>query len=137
MKKFIINTDGAARGNPGPAGIGVVIKDGTGAIVSEIFEYIGETTNNQAEYRALIAALKEAIRLGAEAVGIFADSELMVSQVKGVYKVKNEGLKPLFDETKELLRKFKFCNIEYIPREKNHEADKLANRAIDEHFKVP
>lgn len=136
VKKLIINTDGAARGNPGPAGIGAVIKDETGAIVSEIFEYIGETTNNQAEYKALIAALKKAVSLHAEVVGIFADSELMVSQVKGVYKVKNEGLRPLFDEVKELLRKIKICRIEYIPREKNKEADKLANKAIDEHFKV-
>lgn len=131
MKKIFINSDGAARGNPGPAGIGVVLKDETGKVVAEIFEYIGETTNNQAEYLALLAGLKKAIELGAESVGIFADSELMVSQIKGVYKVKNEGLKPLFNEAKELLKKFKTCNICHIPREKNKEADKLANKAID------
>jgi len=133
MKKLIINTDGAARGNPGPAGIGVVIKDEKGAVVREIAEYIGETTNNQAEYRALIMALEAAVELKADSVGIFADSELMVSQIKGIYKVKNEGLKPLFDQARELLQKFKVCNIEYLPREKNKEADKLANIAIDKH----
>lgn len=135
MKKLIINTDGAARGNPGPAGIGVVIKDEKGAIVSEVFEYIGETTNNQAEYKALIAALKEAVNLKADIIGVFADSELMVSQVKGIYKVKNEGIKPLFEEVKGLLQKFKTCNIEHVRREKNKEADELANLAIDSHFK--
>lgn len=134
MKRLIINTDGAARGNPGPAGIGVVIKNEKGEVVREIYEYIGETTNNQAEYRALLAAIKAAVELKAEVVGLFADSELMVSQVKGLYKVKNEGLKPLFDEARLLLRNFKVCNIEYLPREKNREADKLANKAIDEHF---
>lgn len=136
MKKLIANTDGAARGNPGPAGIGIVIKDEKGAVVREIFKYVGETTNNQAEYLALLEALEAASKLGAESVGVFADSELMVSQVKGLYKVKNAGLKPLFEQVKELLRKFRVCNIEYVPREKNREADKLANKAIDGHFKV-
>ncbi|OGQ49330.1 MAG: hypothetical protein A3I09_05000 [Deltaproteobacteria bacterium RIFCSPLOWO2_02_FULL_47_10] len=131
MKKLIINTDGAARGNPGHAGIGVVIKDAKGVIVREIFEYIGETTNNQAEYKALLKALVAAGELGAEQIEIFADSELMVNQLKGLYKVKNEGLRPLFNNAKELLRKFKVCNIEYVPREKNKEADELANKAID------
>lgn len=135
MKRLIINSDGAARGNPGPAGIGIVIKDAGGVVVREIFEYLGEATNNQAEYKALIAGLAAAAEIGAESVGVFADSELIVNQVKGLYKVKNEGLKPLFDEAKELVRKFKVCNIEYIPREKNKEADKLANIAIDSHFK--
>ena len=131
MKKLIINTDGAARGNPGHAGIGVVIKDAKGVIVREIFEYIGETTNNQAEYKALLKALVAAGELGAEQIEIFADSELMVNQLKGLYKVKNEGLRPLFNNAKELLRKFKVCNIGYVPREKNKEADELANKAID------
>jgi len=131
VKKLIINTDGAARGNPGHAGIGVVIKDAKGVIVREIFEYIGETTNNQAEYKALLKALVAAGELGAEQIEIFADSELMVNQLKGLYKVKNEGLRPLFNNAKELLRKFKVCNIEYVPREKNKEADELANKAID------
>jgi len=132
VKKLIINSDGAARGNPGPAGIGVTIKDEKGAIVREIAEYLGETTNNQAEYRALIAGLKAAVEMGAEEIRAFADSELIVKQIKGLYKVKNEGLRPLFEEVKGLLRKFKSCNITYVPREMNKEADKLANKAIDE-----
>ncbi|MBI2975285.1 MAG: ribonuclease HI family protein [Deltaproteobacteria bacterium] len=136
MKRLIINTDGAARGNPGPASLGVVIKNADGHVVRELSAYLGEMTNNQAEYKALIAALETAAEIGAESIAIFADSELMVKQVKGLYKVKNEGLKPLFDEVKGLLRKFKNCNIEYVPREKNKEADKLANLAIDKHFKV-
>lgn len=135
MKKFIINSDGAARGNPGPSGIGVVIKDENGVIVREISEYIGETTNNQAEYKALLAALHGALSLGAEAIEIFADSELMVNQIKGVYKVKNEGIKPLFNEARGLLQKIKAYGIKHVPREKNKEADRLANEAIDGHFK--
>jgi ribonuclease HI len=135
VKRLIINSDGAARGNPGPAGIGVVIKDASGTVVREIFEYLGETTNNQAEYRALIAGLSAAVELRADSVGVFADSELMVSQMKGLYKVKNEGLKPLFDKANGLVKRFKACNIEYIPRERNKEADRLANIAIDSHFK--
>lgn len=134
MKKLIINTDGAAKGNPGPASIGVFIRDDKGAVVQEIAKYIGEKTNNQAEYMALIEALKAAAEIGADVIEIFADSELMVSQVKGIYKVKNEGLRPLFEEVKSLLRKFSQCNIKHVPRERNREADKLANQAIDDHF---
>lgn len=134
MKKLIIHTDGAARGNPGPAGIGVIMKCPDGKVVGEHYEYLGETTNNQAEYKALIRALKEAIKLEAEEVDIFADSELMVSQIKGIYKVKNEGLKPLFDEARGLVKKIKTFHIAHVRREKNKEADNLANIAIDEHF---
>lgn len=134
MKKLLINTDGAARGNPGPAGIGAVLKDEAGKVVFEISEYLGERTNNQAEYMALIRALTKAAEAGAEEINVFADSELMVKQVKGLYKIKNEGLKPLFDEVKSLIRKFKGVNVSYVPRERNREADKLANKAIDGHF---
>jgi len=133
MNKLIIYTDGAARGNPGPAGAGVVIKDAGFKTIKELWDYLGEITNNQAEYRALIMALKSAVELGASDLDIFADSELMVSQIKGLYKVKNEGLKPLFDEAVGLLKRFKASRISHIPREKNKEADKLANKAIDEH----
>jgi len=111
----------------------VVIKSGK-EVVKEITEYIGETTNNQAEYLALVAALKAAVELKADSISVRADSELMVKQIKGEYKVKNEGLKPLFNEIRLLLQKFKICNISYVPREMNREADKLANKAIDEHF---
>ena len=135
MTKLIIYTDGAARGNPGPAGAGVVIKDAGMKNIKELCDYLGETTNNQAEYRALILALNSAVELSADELDIFADSELMVSQLKGLYKVKNEGLKPLFNEARDLFRKFKSCRISHVPREKNKEADKLANRAIDDHYK--
>ena len=135
MTKLIIYTDGAARGNPGPAGAGVVIKDAGLKIVKELWDYLGETTNNQAEYRALIIALKSAAELGAGELDIFADSELMVSQLKGLYKVKNEGLIPLFNEAVGLFKKFKSCRISHVPREKNKEADRLANKAIDDYNK--
>jgi ribonuclease HI len=134
VKKIIIYTDGAARGNPGPAGMGIYICDEKGSVVKEIARYIGETTNNQAEYLALIEGLKAVSEIGADLVEIFADSELMVSQVKGLYKVKNEGLKPLFEEVKSLLQNFSRYNIKHVPRERNREADRLANKAIDEHF---
>ena len=134
MTKFIINTDGAARGNPGPAGLGVVIKNDAGEIVAEIAKYFGEATNNQAEYAALLEALKKAVELKCSDVELRLDSELVVNQLKGIYKVKHEGLKPLFEEAKGLLRKFGTCNIKHVVREKNKEADKLANKAIDEHF---
>lgn len=136
MKKFIINTDGAAKGNPGPAGIGAVIKDVAGAVVAEVYEYLGETTNNQAEYQALIAALKRAEKLGGEELQVFADSELMVKQIAGIYKVKNEGIKPLFEEVKQMIKMFKSVSVKHVPREKNREADALANKAIDEHFRA-
>jgi len=134
VKTLNINTDGAARGNPGPAGIGAVLKDNVGKVVCEVSEYLGEKTNNQAEYMALIKALARAASIGAEDVHVFADSELMVKQIKGLYKIKNEGLKPLYDEARGLIRKFKSVSISYVPRERNREADKLANEAIDGHF---
>ncbi len=136
MKRFIINTDGAAKGNPGPAGIGAVIKDSSGSIIAEVYEYLGETTNNQAEYQALIAALKRAQKLGGEELQVFADSELMVKQIAGIYKVKNEGIKPLFEEAKQMIKLFKSVSLKHVPREKNSEADALANKAIDEHFRA-
>jgi ribonuclease HI len=131
MTELTIHADGAARGNPGPAGAGAVLTDMQGKIVKEVCRYLGETTNNQAEYQALIIGLKEAKDLGALRVSIFADSELMVRQIKGEYKVKNGGLKPLFQEVMGMLRHFGGYHIEHIPREKNKRADQLANLAID------
>lgn len=127
-----LHTDGAARGNPGPAGAGWVIRDGRGKSLAENCEYLGEKTNNQAEYLALLMALKQALALGGTKVKIFADSELMVKQLKGEYKVKNEGLKPLFDEARNLLRRFESVSVAHVAREKNADADALANRAIDQ-----
>jgi len=132
VTKLTIHSDGAARGNPGPAGAGAVIRDERGEVVAEVVRYLGETTNNQAEYKALIFALEEAMRLGATELAIYADSELMVKQVRGEYKVKNEGIKPLHDEIRRALREIGRYTIEHLPRERNKEADKLANRAIDE-----
>ena len=98
MKKLVIYTDGASRGNPGHAGIGIVMKDENEKIVKEISDYIGETTNNIAEYTALVIALKTALEIYSEDVEVISDSELMVKQINGEYKVKNQGIKPLFEE---------------------------------------
>jgi ribonuclease HI len=123
--------DGASRGNPGPSGIGIVIEDREGATKVKISSYIGRTTNNQAEYRALIVGLREAVRLKAEHVDIMSDSELLVEQVCGRYKVRSPKLRSLFEEVKELLAGFRSSAISYIPREQNRVADALANQAFD------
>ncbi len=131
MQKLIINVDGASRGNPGPAAIGVTLKDENNQLVESISEKIGHTTNNQAEYNALIAGLKKAISLGAREVQVKSDSELMVRQILGIYRVKNEELKPLHQEVKRLSSTLASFKIASIPRELNREADKLANLALD------
>jgi len=131
MTEITIHTDGAARGNPGPAGAGAVITDTKGNVVAEVCKYLGETTNNQAEYQALLLALEEAKKHGALRVSIFSDSELMVRQLNGEYKVKNAGLRPLFEKAFRLLRDIGGYKVMHIPREKNKRADQLANLAID------
>jgi ribonuclease HI len=131
-KKFIIYTDGGARGNPGPAGIGAVLYDGQKNVVAELHKYLGIKTNNQAEYSALIMALHKAKTLGAEELDIFLDSELVVKQLKREYKVKNKDLAPLFLEVYNLSLAFKKISYTHIPRELNAEADRLANLAMDE-----
>lgn len=131
QEALTIYVDGASRGNPGEAGIGVLIKTNDGRVLKETGKYLGKTTNNEAEYHALIAALKEAKSLGATSVKIFADSELMVKQINGEYKVKSAGLSPLYKEAKALLMGFNRYDIMHIDREKNTEADRLANIAID------
>ena len=128
--KLIINTDGLSKGNPGTAAIGATIKDERGKMLATISQRIGITTNNVAEYKALIAALRMAIKLKATQVEIRADSELMIRQLKGRYKVKSEGLKPLYIEATQLLAKFEGVTLKYIPRELNTAADKLANDAV-------
>jgi ribonuclease HI len=127
MKKAVIFSDGASSGNPGPSGIGVVIKMGDRE--HEISEHIGLATNNVAEYKALIAALKKAISMNVEDVIVNLDSELIVRQINGNYRVKNKGLLPLFAEVIHLLKQFKCYNIYHIPREENKEADLLAKKA--------
>ncbi len=133
--RLVIHTDGASRGNPGEAGIGALIEDDTGHVVGRLARYLGRTTNNQAEYAALIDALKEAARQGAKEVSVYADSELVVKQVKGEYRVKNPDLKPMHAEVMRLISGFDGFAIKYIPREKNKEADALANEAIDKRLR--
>lgn len=126
-----IFTDGACSGNPGPASIGVVIKK-DGALVKEVSRYIGEATNNIAEYSAMICALIEAQALKADEVFVKTDSELMYKQIIGQYKVKHEGIKPLFDQVQELIRGFKRAEFKHVPREENSEADRLARLGLKE-----
>lgn len=128
---IVIFTDGASRGNPGPAAIGVVIQDEKGNVIGNISLCLGKATNNQAEYRAIIAGLEKAREMGATDVEVRSDSELVVRQLSGEYKVKNALLTPLYLKTQELSRGFSSFKVNYIPREKNSEADKLANQALD------
>ena len=124
-----IFVDGACRGNPGEASVGVVVKR-NGKIVKEIAEAIGEATNNIAEYTALIYALKEAIIQKAHNIKIYTDSELMHSQLTGRYQIKNEKLKPLYTQANELAAHFGVVEIKHVPREENQEADKLASSVL-------
>lgn len=122
--------DGAARGNPGDAAIGVVLLDGD-RVVCTVSHYIGKTTNNVAEYRALLAALEAADHRGARSVHVFTDSELMARQWSGRYRVKNAGLKPLYATARQLASRFDSVTLEHIPRERNARADRLCNQALD------
>lgn len=131
MAKLTIFSDGGARGNPGPAGIGAVLYDEHKKVIAEISEYLGETTNNQAEYRALLAALKKAASLKAEEVVCHLDSELVVKQLNREYKVKNKDLAPLFLDVYNLSLGFQKITFKHIPREQNSVADRLANEAMD------
>jgi ribonuclease HI len=124
-------TDGGARGNPGPAGYGVVIKDESGRKVAALSEYLGHQTNNFAEYQGLIAALEYALEHGPKALKITSDSELLVRQIKGIYKVKNPTLKDLHARAKELIAQLDWFAIGHALREHNQEADRLANAAMD------
>ena len=123
--------DGGARGNPGPAGIGVVITDPAGRELSRANDYIGVATNNVAEYKALIHGLERARALGASEVEIVNDSELVARQVTGEYRVKNPGLRPLHELAEEALRAFERWSIRPVPRAENEDADALVNEAID------
>ncbi|MFZ4648275.1 MAG: ribonuclease HI family protein [Patescibacteria group bacterium] len=129
--KLISFSDGGARGNPGPAGIGAVLYNEKNEIIERLSRYLGETTNNQAEYRALIMALERAKEIGADEVDCFLDSELVVKQLKREYKVKNQELAPLFLKIHNISLDFKKLTFTHIPREKNKEADTLANEAMD------
>jgi ribonuclease HI len=126
------NIDGGSRGNPGPASYGVVIRDPRGEVVARLKKYIGRTTNNVAEYYGLIAALDYAQSNNIHTLRIESDSELMVKQMRGQYKVKSADLKPLFERAKKMSQTFSSFRIEHVYREQNREADALANEAMDE-----
>src|SRR6266567_471089 len=128
---LIAHTDGGARGNPGPAGYGVVIHDSAGKKVAALSQYLGRQTNNFAEYQALIAALEYAVAHGPKAIRVISDSELMVRQIKGIYKVKDPTLRDLHGRASQLIRKLDWFDIEHVLRGKNREADELANAAMD------
>jgi len=128
---LIAHSDGGARGNPGPAGYGVVIKDESGRKVAALSEYLGHQTNNFAEYQGLIAAVEYALAHGPKALKLISDSELLVRQIKGVYKVKNAALKDLHARAKDLIAQLEWFSIGHALREHNQEADCLANEAMD------
>lgn len=130
---WVAYTDGASRGNPGLAGVGVFVQSPNGE-THRFKKFLGEKTNNQAEYEALILALIELNKLGAKQVQLMADSELMIKQMRGEYRVKNANLMPLFEQVQKLLRAFADVQFTHVRREKNKEADRLANFAIDSHF---
>jgi ribonuclease HI len=123
--------DGGSRGNPGPAGIGVVVSSADGTPLVTLGRFIGRATNNVAEYRALITAMEEAKKLGAKKVLIRGDSELIIKQMKGVYRVKHPDMQVLYSEAQKLLRQFEYAKIEHNLRHKNELADQLANLAMD------
>lgn len=129
-------TDGASRGNPGEAGAGIVVLDDRGREMIAQGKYLGTCTNNVAEYQALLLGLTEASRIGDGTIDIFLDSQLIVRQIQGVYRVKSSDLQPLFTQVKELLSSFADFTVSHIPREQNKRADQLANQGIDNRFGV-
>ena len=135
MLRLAIYTDGASKGNPGDAGVGVVVISQDGSVLREIGDYIGEATNNVAEYLALIRGLQEALDLGATEIEINTDSELLARQLAGAYKVKSPNLQPLHQEAIQLLRVFSHASISHVLREFNKRADELANEGIKKHRK--
>jgi|SRR5581483_2156472 ribonuclease HI len=128
---LIAYTDGGARGNPGPSGYGVVIQDQSGRKLAALSEYLGHQTNNVAEYQGLIAALEYAVQNKYKALKVISDSELLVRQIKGIYKVKNPTLQDLYVRARQLIRQLDTFSIDHVLRGKNQEADRLANAAMD------
>ncbi len=124
--------DGGARGNPGPAGYGVRVEDPHGSLIDEFHGFIGSSTNNVAEYNGLVAALKYALEHGHRIVRIKSDSELLVKQMRGEYRVKNAGLQPLYQEARAIAERLDRITYEHIRREQNEDADRLANQAMDQ-----
>ena len=130
--RLTIFTDGVARGNPGDGGFGVIIKGRDGNLLEEIGGYLGVTTNNFAEYSGLVAALKASLKYQTAHIEIYSDSQLVVRQLNGLYSVKSESLLPLHKEARRLMSLLGNVAVFYIPREKNKEADALANKAVDQ-----
>ena len=131
MGKLTVNVDGGARGNPGPAAIGVVVRNDDGAVVEQVGETIGKTTNNVAEYRALLRGLELATAHGADEVELIGDSELVVRQIEGRYKVKHADMKELHAQAKAILGDFDSWSIRHVKRGQNADADALVNEALD------
>ena len=134
-KTFSLFTDGACRGNPGYGGAGAVLMAEDGQVVATAKRFLGHCTNNIAEYRALILGLEEAIKIGCTSLSIFMDSELLVRQLQGVYRVKNPALVPLMGDVRVLLARFDSWKVGHVPRSENALADRMANEAIDEALK--
>jgi len=132
QKEWLLMVDGASRGNPGAAGCGAVILDENGAVVKELSRYLDRTTNNVAEYEGLLMGLEALLQSGAKKIVVKSDSQLLVRQLNGEYRVKDEKLKVLFERAKSLLRQFESCRIVHVRREMNKLADRLANRGIDD-----
>ncbi len=130
IKKVVIHSDGVSRGNPGLAAIGATIKDERLRLIASVSRPIGRATNNEAEYRAIIAALEKAISLGATRVELNSDSELVVKQINGSYRVKKDTLKPLHRRVMKLQSSLESFAVRHIPRRQNEEADRLANQAL-------
>jgi ribonuclease HI len=131
MGKLTVNVDGGARGNPGPAAIGVVVRNDDGAVVEQVGETIGQATNNVAEYRALLRGIELAAAHGADEVELIGDSELIVRQIEGRYKVKHADMKELHAQAKKMLAGFDSWSIRHVKRAQNADADKLVNQALD------
>ena len=132
-RRLLIYTDGAARGNPGPAGLGAILRDAeSGAVVAELARFLGVRTNNYAEWTAVEDALSEALRLGATHVDLRMDSELVARQISGRYRVKHPDLKPIHASVMAMLAKLDGYTVGHVPRELNKDADRLSNVAIDE-----
>jgi ribonuclease HI len=129
---LIAHIDGGARGNPGPSGYGVFLQDAQRRTIAELSQYLGKQTNNYAEYSGLLAALGYALQHGFGALRVFSDSELLVKQIKGIYKVRNENLRPLYERAQKMILGLEDFRIEHVRREQNRDADRLANKAMDE-----
>ncbi len=135
MSKLNIYIDGCSKGNPGQAGAAAVIYDSEGQLVQKASRYLGQATNNVAEYSALLLALEEAANLKGRQLQVFSDSELMVRQYNGQYKIKNKALQKMHIEVRQWVSKFDQVLLSHIPREENREADNLANKAVKEHLR--